>query len=32
MDALVLGNCLLRKAAQPPLTADINWRAEFQLD
>jgi carbamoyltransferase len=32
MDALVLGNCLLRKAAQPPLTADVNWRAEFQLD
>jgi carbamoyltransferase len=32
MDALVLGNCLLRKPAQPPLTTDVDWRAEFQLD
>lgn len=32
MDALVLGNALLRKAAQPPLQADSDWRAEFQLD
>ncbi|MER3423072.1 MAG: hypothetical protein C4293_07430, partial [Nitrospiraceae bacterium] len=32
MDALVLGNCLLRRAAQPPLTADTDWRKEFHLD
>jgi len=32
MDALVLGNALLRKAAQPPLQADSDWRTEFQLD
>jgi len=32
MDALVLGNCLLRKEAQPKPTADLNWNAEFQLD
>ncbi len=32
MDALVLGNCLLRKQAQPPLAHDTDWRAEFQLD
>jgi carbamoyltransferase len=32
MDVLVLGNCLLRKTAQPALTADVDWRAEFQLD
>jgi len=32
MDVLVLGNCLLRREEQPPLQADINWRAEFQLD
>ncbi len=32
MDALVLGNCVLRKADQPPLTGDTDWRTEFQLD
>jgi len=32
MDALVLGNCFLRKEAQPKLTTDSNWKAEFQLD
>ncbi len=32
MDALVLGNCLVRKADQPPLASDSDWRAEFQLD
>ena len=32
MDALVLGNCLLKKQAQPPIQADSNWRTEFQLD
>jgi len=32
MDALVLGNCLLHKEAQPKLTADSNLKAEFQLD
>lgn len=32
MDALVLGNCLLRREAQPPPTADTDWRKEFQLD
>ncbi len=32
MDALVLGNCLLKKQAQPTFQADSNWRTEFQLD
>ncbi|WP_447973269.1 carbamoyltransferase family protein [Nitrospira sp. Kam-Ns4a] len=32
MDALVLGNCLLRKPAQPALQSDSDWRTEFQLD
>jgi carbamoyltransferase len=32
MDVLVLGNCLVRKAEQPPLASDSDWRAEFQLD
>jgi carbamoyltransferase len=32
MDALVLGNCLLRKETQPTLTADSDWKTEFQLD
>ena len=32
MDALVLGNCLVRKEGQHPLTADSDWRKEFQLD
>lgn len=32
MDALVLGNCLLRKERQPALAGDTDWREEFQLD
>ncbi|WP_447987259.1 carbamoyltransferase family protein [Nitrospira sp. Nam74] len=32
MDALVLGNCVLTRQAQRPLTEDTDWRAEFQLD
>jgi carbamoyltransferase len=32
MDALVIGNCLLRKVAQPSLQGDTDWRSEFQLD
>jgi carbamoyltransferase len=32
MDALVLGNCVLTRQAQHPLTEDTDWRAEFQLD
>lgn len=32
MDALALGNCLLRKEAQPRLEKDSDWRREFQLD
>jgi len=32
MDALVLGNCLLRKERQPALAGDTDWRSEFQLD
>jgi len=32
MDALVVGNCLLRKDAQRSLVGDSDWRAEFQLD
>ena len=32
MDALVLENCLLLKADQKPLTADTDWKKEFELD
>lgn len=32
MDALVLGNCLLYKHAQPVLAGDTDWQKEFQLD
>ncbi len=32
MDALVLGNYLLRKATQPSLAADSDWQTEFQPD
>jgi carbamoyltransferase len=32
MDALVLGNCLLRKEQQAPLARDTDWKNEFQLD
>jgi carbamoyltransferase len=32
MDVLVLENCILEKSAQAPLTADSDWRKEFELD
>ncbi|TKB82092.1 MAG: hypothetical protein E8D45_01005, partial [Nitrospira sp.] len=32
MDLLVLENCLLVKAEQPPPTQDLDWRKEFELD
>ena len=32
MDYLILGNCLLDKAEQQPLTEDTDWKAEFELD
>jgi carbamoyltransferase len=32
MDALVLGNCLLRKEKQPRFEETTDWRSEFQLD
>ena len=32
MDALVLGDVVLDKGAQPSLEDDENWRDEFQLD
>lgn len=32
IDILVLENCLLEKTAQQPLTADSDWRKEFELD
>lgn len=32
MDALVVGNCLLRKDTQPAPAGDSDWRSEFQLD
>jgi carbamoyltransferase len=32
MDALVLGNCLLRKERQPAFARDTDWKSEFQLD
>ena len=32
MDALVLGNCLVRKTDQQALASDTDWRSEFQLD
>jgi carbamoyltransferase len=32
IDVLVLENCLLYKERQKPLTADSDWRAEFELD
>jgi len=32
MDALTLGNCLLRKSDQPKFVEDADWRAQFQLD
>src|SRR5262249_61570343 len=32
IDVLVLENCVLDKAAQPPLVADSDWKSEFELD
>jgi carbamoyltransferase len=32
MDALVLEDCILEKAAQPAWADDRDWRTEFQLD
>jgi carbamoyltransferase len=32
MDVLVLENCVLYKANQPPLVEDSDWRKEFTLD
>jgi carbamoyltransferase len=32
IDVLVLENCVLRKADQPPLAGDTDWRKEFELD
>jgi carbamoyltransferase len=32
MDHLVLGSYLLDKAKQPPLSGDVDWRSEYQLD
>jgi len=32
MDMLVLEDCLLNKADQPPLPDDENWRKEYELD
>ena len=32
MDLLVLENCVLYKERQKPLTDDVDWRKEFELD
>jgi carbamoyltransferase len=32
LDVLVLENCLLYKANQPPLVGDTDWRKDFELD
>lgn len=32
MDLLVLGDCLLRKAEQPPIPDDESWKDEYELD
>jgi carbamoyltransferase len=32
MDVLVLENCVLSKADQPPLESDSDWQREFELD
>ena len=32
IDVLVLDNCLLDKATQPPLVGDSDWKREFELD
>ena len=32
MDALVLEECVLLKAEQPPLAGDTDWRSQYELD
>ena len=32
MDYLIMGNYLLDKTKQKPLTGDSDWRSEFELD
>ena len=32
MDALVLEDCVLLKEEQPPLTDDVDWRKQYELD
>jgi carbamoyltransferase len=32
IDTLVLENCVLTKAGQPPLTDDADWKSQFTLD
>jgi carbamoyltransferase len=32
MDALVIGNCVLRKERQAPLGGDVDWRRQYELD
>lgn len=32
MDYLIMENYLLEKSAQPPLSKDIDWKKEFELD
>jgi carbamoyltransferase len=32
IDRLVIGNCMLRKSAQPAVPKDERWKEEFELD
>ena len=32
MDLLAIGNCVLRKQAQPAVPKDERWQSEFELD
>ena len=32
IDRLVVGNCVMRKAVQPPVAKDERWQQEFELD
>ncbi|MEP7328928.1 MAG: carbamoyltransferase [Betaproteobacteria bacterium] len=32
IDRLVVGNCVMRKAVQPPVVKDESWQQEFELD
>ena len=32
MDYLIIGNYLLKKSDQKPLSSDTNWRDQFELD